>query len=119
MLFRSGVHATRQVSVRVAQVADIQRIMRHIRDTPPSSVGGVDVHQVVDLLSEGDLPPTDGIVFQLAGRTRIIVRPSGTEPKVKAYLQVVHEVDESLTSARTEAEQRLSELEDAVREWFA
>jgi len=61
------------------------------------------------------LPATDGIVLELAGQARIIVRPSGTEPKVKGYLQVVVPVTADLSAARAEAQQQLTALETAVR----
>jgi phosphomannomutase len=85
-----GVHATSQVSVRVGDLAMIDAIMAHLRTKPPRALGGRHVHAVDDLLDpSGPLPPTDGLRLHLDGGARVIVRPSGTEPKVKCYLEVV------------------------------
>ncbi|MCM0621297.1 phospho-sugar mutase [Nocardioides bruguierae] len=85
-----GLHATDQLSVRVADVALITDAMARLRATPPTSLGGLAV-QAADDLAEGsaDLPPTEGLRYQLEGGARVVVRPSGTEPKLKAYLEVV------------------------------
>jgi phosphomannomutase len=72
--------------------------MARLREQPPSSLGGLAVLQLEDLAQgTAQLPPTDGLRFTLADRARVIVRPSGTEPKVKCYLEVVVPVE-----ARTE-----------------
>ena len=70
--------------------------MERLRSTPPSALGGLDVLGVDDL-AEGsdDLPPTDGLRFRLADGARVVVRPSGTEPKVKCYLEVVVPVEDA------------------------
>jgi phosphomannomutase len=83
---RFGAHATGQVSVRTSSGAAL--VARLLAD-PPVALGEHRVADVVDLSTgwEG-LPPTDGIVLVLE-RGRVIVRPSGTEPKVKCYLEVV------------------------------
>jgi phosphomannomutase len=65
------------------------------------------------------LPPTDGLRFTLAGQTRVIVRPSGTEPKVKCYLQSVQHVGAgSLADARAAARQRLDAVAADVATWL-
>ncbi|MGY4905082.1 phospho-sugar mutase [Streptomyces sp. 900116325] len=84
-----GLHATDQLSVRVEDLSVIADSMRRLRDTPPTSLAGLAVTSAEDL-SEGteQLPPTDGLRYHLDG-ARVIVRPSGTEPKLKCYLEVV------------------------------
>ncbi|GAA1806123.1 phospho-sugar mutase [Planosporangium flavigriseum] len=78
-----GVHATDQVSVRVADTSEITAMMRAIRTRPPTSLLGEPVTSVDDLL-----PETDALVLRTRS-ARVVVRPSGTEPKLKAYLEVV------------------------------
>ncbi|MFB7306246.1 phospho-sugar mutase [Streptomyces sp. NPDC056192] len=84
-----GLHATDQLSVRVEDLSVIADAMRRLRDTPPTALAGLSVTSAEDL-SEGtaQLPPTDGLRYHLDG-ARVIVRPSGTEPKLKCYLEVV------------------------------
>ncbi len=85
-----GLHATDQVSVRVDDVGLIAAAMDRLRAQPPTSLGGLDVVSADDLsLGSPDLPPTDGLRYHLAEGARVIVRPSGTEPKIKCYLEVV------------------------------
>ena len=115
-----GVHATAQVSVRVADPGVIDEVMSRLRTSPPEMVGGIDVHQVEDLAEPTDgLPPTDGLRFTLAAGCRVIIRPSGTEPKVKCYLQVVEPVvDGDLDQARKAAASHMSALRLAVAGWL-
>jgi phosphomannomutase len=82
---------------------------------PPAPLGGLDVLAVDDLLDpDGPLPPTDGLRLHLEGGARVIVRPSGTEPKVKCYLEVVAPVDgdfdDDLAAARTSAASTMDRL---------
>ncbi len=108
-----GLHATDQVSVRVADLSLITAAMERLRATPPTELGGLAVEQVDDLaLGSADLPPTDGLRFRLADSARVVVRPSGTEPKLKCYLEVVVPVDEEagVDAARISAASRLDAL---------
>ena len=114
-----GLYATRQVSLRVADLSTIRTIMESLRSQPRATVGKRAVETIVDLQQGTDLPPTDGLVLTLAGQGRIIVRPSGTEPKIKAYLQVVVEVGSSIDNARETAERQLDDLADDVGQWFS
>ncbi|HEX6148841.1 MAG TPA: phospho-sugar mutase, partial [Nocardioides sp.] len=66
-----------------------------LRRTPPTSLGGLAVESAEDLADgSAELPPTDGLRYRLAHGARVVVRPSGTEPKLKAYLEVVVPVEE-------------------------
>ena len=114
-----GLYATRQVSLRVADLSTIRTIMESLRAQPPATVDKRAVETTVDLQQGTDLPATDGLVLTLAGQGRIIVRPSGTEPKIKAYLQVVVEVGSSIDNARETAERQLDDLADDVGQWFS
>ncbi len=110
-----GLHATDQLSVRFSDLSQIPATMARLRESPPETLGGLHVESVVDL-AEGSaaLPPTDGLHFTLADRARVIVRPSGTEPKVKCYLEVVvpvEDVEDGVDAARIAAAGRL----DAIR----
>ncbi|MER0447895.1 phospho-sugar mutase [Streptomyces sp. Edi4] len=84
-----GLHATDQLSVRVEDLTVISDAMARLREQPPLSLAGLAVTKAEDL-TEGTehLPPTDGLRYYLEG-ARVIVRPSGTEPKLKCYLEVV------------------------------
>ena len=114
-----GLYATRQVSLRVADLATIRDIMESLRSQPPATVAKRAVETIIDLQQGTDLPPTEGLVLILAGQGRIIVRPSGTEPKIKAYLQVVVEVGSSIDDARETAERQLDDLANDVGQWFS
>jgi len=105
-----GVYLTSQVSVRVTDRAQIRDAMSRLRAHPPTSLAGLPVQRFDDL-EEGsaDLPATDGLRFVLDG-ARVIVRPSGTEPKLKCYLQVVMPVSDDLVSSRDEAARRMHRL---------
>ena len=117
LALRHGVHATRQVSVRLPTPELIASAVDGLRADPPRDLGGMPVQAIVDLADGVDgLPPTDGILLRLPG-ARVIVRPSGTEPKVKCYLEVVRRVDGAgLAIAREEADATLDRLATAMRE---
>ncbi|AMW12526.1 phosphomannomutase [Streptomyces qaidamensis] len=84
-----GLHATDQLSVRVEDLSIIAAAMQRLREQPPTELAGLPITRTDDL-TEGtaELPPTDGLRYTLDG-ARVIVRPSGTEPKLKCYLEVV------------------------------
>ncbi|MFY0405920.1 phospho-sugar mutase [Solicola sp. PLA-1-18] len=95
-----GLHATSQLSVRVDDLSLIADAMARLRADPPRALGGLDVVGVDDLARGGDgLPPTDGLRIRLAEHARVVVRPSGTEPKLKAYLEVVLDVTDDAPDA--------------------
>ena len=84
-----GAFASDQISVRVDDVSQIARIMSALRSAPPQAIGAVPVDRVDDLLAGvDDLPSSDVLRFWLTDGSRLIVRPSGTEPKLKLYLDV-------------------------------
>ncbi|MFF8629830.1 phospho-sugar mutase [Streptomyces werraensis] len=84
-----GLHATDQLSVRVKDLGLIAAAMRRLREQPPTELAGLRITKAEDLTEGTDkLPPTDGLRYTLDG-ARVVVRPSGTEPKLKCYLEVV------------------------------
>jgi len=107
-----GLHATDQLSVRVDDLAEIDASMERLRSSPPQSLGGFAVESVEDLaVGLGGLPPTEGLRYRLADGGRVVVRPSGTEPKLKGYLEVVVPVDDgSVRPARAAAAHRLDAI---------
>jgi phosphomannomutase len=117
-----GLHATDQLSVRVTHVAQIADAMARLRATPPGSLGGLPVESVDDLaLGSHDLPPTEGLRYRLAGDARVVVRPSGTEPKLKCYLEVVTPVnpDDGVGAARIAAAGRLDAIKGDLKRALA
>ncbi|HET9900439.1 MAG TPA: phospho-sugar mutase, partial [Actinomycetes bacterium] len=108
-----GLYATSALSLRVTDLAEIDAAMARLRATPPTSLGGLTVTSVDDLaLGSDDLPPTEGLRYRLAPHGRVVVRPSGTEPKLKSYLEVVLPVapDDDLVALRAQATDRLSAI---------
>jgi phosphomannomutase len=102
-----GRYATDQVSVRVEDLTVIADTMRRLRADPPATLLGRDV-TVADLL-----PDADVLRFTFAGG-RVVVRPSGTEPKLKAYLEVV-EASGSATAAAEQLAALRAEVTQLVR----
>ncbi|MGW0992752.1 phospho-sugar mutase [Streptomyces sp. NPDC002523] len=103
-----GLHATDQLSVRVEDLSVISDAMRRLREQPPTELAGLPVVHAEDLnQGTATLPPTDGLRYTLDG-ARVIVRPSGTEPKLKCYLEVVVPVADH--TALPAAHARASEL---------
>jgi len=102
--FRSG-----QVSVRVTDLRIIADVMARLRAQPPSEFGGVGILRADDLLRPTDgMVPGDVLRYTLDDGSRVIVRPSGTEPKLKIYLDVRGDSAE-------DAAGRLARLEEAAR----
>jgi phosphomannomutase len=117
-----GVHATDSFSVRVSDLAEIAPVLERLRTSPPVELGSARVDRVDDLAAgEGGLPPTDGLRWFLDDGSRVIVRPSGTEPKIKVYLEAVEPVSgpEALASARAVAEGRLATMRAALEQLTA
>lgn len=118
-----GVHLTEQLSLRIP---DTGAVMRRLRAATPRELGGQAVTGVTDYLQAADgarpaataLPSSDVLSFSLAG-ARVVIRPSGTEPKIKSYLEVTQPVvaggsGDPLETARNQARARLVPLRAAV-----
>ncbi|MBG6217327.1 phosphomannomutase [Arthrobacter sp. CAN_A6] len=109
-----GLHAADQVSVRVESLRVLGVLMERLRHNPPQSFAGSPVDTLQDLAQgSATLPPTDGLLYLTRDSTRVIIRPSGTEPKLKCYLEVVEPVGSAagLVDAKAAARARL----DAVK----
>ena len=104
-----GHYATGQISIRVTDLSVIANIMQKLRANPPESIDGITAHYTDLAIGTAELGPTDGLRFDLADGRRIIVRPSGTEPKLKCYLQAIGE-------SKAEATAALASLNDAMKE---
>jgi phosphomannomutase len=107
-----GLHATDQLAARLDDQTEIAAVMHRLREQPPESLGDRRVERVDDLADgSADLPPTEGLRFRLAGGARVVVRPSGTEPKIKCYLEVVVAVSGAdVAAARVRATRELAVL---------
>ena len=105
-----GLHLTDQLSVRVSDLGLLGTMMAQLRVEPPVSFAGSPVESAVDLsLGSAELPPTDGLLYLTRDNTRVIIRPSGTEPKLKCYLEVIVPVESAadLPAARDAGRARL------------
>ncbi len=108
---RHGVHVTAQLSVPTQAAVDV---MSRLRAEPPHDLGGEPVIVSTDYTSASDLPSADMLGYNLPG-ARVVIRPSGTEPKIKAYLEVVElATGRSLDTARLAAQARTTRLQTAV-----
>ena len=119
-----GLFATSQLSLRVTELSERDVMMARLRAEPPRELAGHEVTAVQDL-AEGSvattgLPPTDGVLLATADDARVIVRPSGTEPKLKCYLEVREEVpagadEAALGQVRRTAAEHLERIEEDMR----
>ena len=104
-----GYFRTEQISIRVSELSQITTTLEKLRSAQPKSIAGLDVEKFDDLERPKDgLPPTNGLRFFLAGNVRVIIRPSGTEPKVKCYIEVI--VPSGSASDRAIAEATIARL---------
>jgi phosphomannomutase len=119
---RHGLYLSTQLAVRFDDLAKIPQTMEKLRAVPPTTLAGSLVEATADLEKGYDgLPPTDGILLLTADDDRVVVRPSGTEPKIKCYLEVIRPVapDASfteLTRVRGEGAERLDTIKRELQE---
>ncbi|MBW4029923.1 MAG: phospho-sugar mutase [Acidobacteria bacterium] len=117
---RYGVHAGAQLSLRVGAGRGrevLAEVMARVRSHPPTVLGGTALSEVIDLeTGYGDLAPTEGLIWRLGSTGRVVVRPSGTEPKLKAYVEVVAEPSAEDVRAQR---RRATALLEAIREDLA
>lgn len=84
---RFGAYASGQISLRVDDLADIGRMMAALRQDPPAAIGALPVESIDDFIDGfGEYPASDILRIHLSNGARVIVRPSGTEPKLKVYI---------------------------------
>ncbi|MGJ3508618.1 phospho-sugar mutase [Enemella sp. A6] len=109
-----GLHLTDQIALRVDQQDELERLMARARRKPPVGLIG-EVVTVTDLAEGGELPATDAV--QWAGRgLRVVLRPSGTEPKLKCYLELACPAGDDLAATRARQTARMAELRTAVQQ---
>ena len=109
---RHGFHGTEQISIRVSDMSAISHLLDGIRKNPPQEIAGLLVDSIEDLSDPKDgLPPTDGLRIWLAGGIRIIIRPSGTEAKMKCYVEVI-------TKTSEESELLISKLREPLKDFL-
>jgi phosphomannomutase len=109
---RHGFHGTEQISIRVSDMKAITVLLAGLRNNPPQIIAGRAVESIDDLAAPRDgLPPTDGLRIWLSGGVRIIIRPSGTEAKLKCYVEVI-------TADSDSAEKVLADLRGPLREFL-
>ncbi|WP_258805320.1 phospho-sugar mutase [Pseudarthrobacter sp. NS4] len=116
LYLQHGLHAGDQLSIRVANLGLLDAMMNRLRVSPPESFGSSTVEVFTDLAEGSDqLPPTDGLLYVTRNLTRVIIRPSGTEPKLKCYLEVIHQAGSAaeLPAARQAAR---AALDDVLRD---
>ncbi|PSK96545.1 phosphomannomutase [Murinocardiopsis flavida] len=114
---RFGLHVTRPLSLRVRDIAVIDAAMVRLRGSAPSGIGPFRVEAVDDFAQGlGGLPPTDAVRYRLGGPAagRVVLRPSGTEPKLKAYLEVVVPPAADPAAARLKCDALMGELREGV-----
>jgi len=108
-----GVHLTSQVTLRTADQA---QVMRRLRADPPAEFAGQPVTGLLDLAvaPRAGILAADVLIFRLPG-ARVVLRPSGTEPKIKCYIEIVEPLGgRSLPAARGSATERLAPLRHAL-----
>ena len=112
-----GMYLNHQVSIALSpEMADIGN---RLRQHPPKKIAGIDVTAIDDIkqgvriTNKGEqalsLPSSDVLMYHLADQSRVVVRPSGTEPKLKCYYQVVQSMHDEI-DAQAKGEQRLQQL---------
>jgi phosphomannomutase len=98
-----GFHRTESISIRVANIAETQETLHKIRTNPPATIAGYGIIKLDDLLTPTDgLLPTNGLRLWLADNIRIIIRPSGTEPKLKCYIESVRPTGSEIEKSAAE-----------------
>ena len=110
---RHGFHGTEQISIRVKDMKSITTLLHQLRTNPPAHIAGRPVKRIDDLAAPQDgLPPTDGLRIWLDEDIRVIIRPSGTEAKLKCYIEVISE------SAHI-AEKLLDDVRNPLKEFLS
>ena len=105
-----GHYSTGQISLRYEDVSIAQEKVADLRANPPASIDGATAAFTDLALGSEALPPTDGLRFDLADGRRVIVRPSGTEPKLKCYLQAIGADYKTAKNAKTALEAAMREI---------
>jgi phosphomannomutase len=114
---RYGIHRTVQISIRVSDLSKIGEVLNSLRLNQPEEFAGLKVERFDDLQIPSDtLPATNGLRYYLENSIRIIIRPSGTEPKVKCYIEVVGK--DGSASERQRADELIAQLSPPLKRLF-
>ena len=101
-----GAYVSGQISIRVSNLSEIGKLMTALRHNPPAEIAGVKVAQFIDHTKTDR--QSDILVFNLENGGRLIARPSGTEPKIKFYL-------DARGKDPKDADRVLAEFDEGVR----
>jgi phosphomannomutase len=113
-----GYHGTEQISIRVSDISLVDSVLEKLRAKPPASLNGRALTQFIDLSRpDGALPPTNGITMWFGDKIRVIVRPSGTEAKLKCYVEVSRDggTQADIAEVNTEVESIKKELLELLK----
>lgn len=123
----AGVFVTGQVTIKVDDLSQLGKVTAGLRKQAPSEIAGAAVVEVLDLTKDplpgqelNEATKTDALIYLTEAGDRVIVRPSGTEPKVKCYLETVEQTSgqdadrAAIVQARQRADRRLEELHEAM-----
>jgi phosphomannomutase len=114
-----GAYASSQISLRFSDLSEIPRVMNTVRANPPQAVGGLAVRQIDDFEHGfSDFGPNDILRIWMDDGSRIVIRPSGTEPKLKVYIDA-SSTDGTATERMTRAQATVDRLDAGMRELLA
>ena len=114
-----GAFASSQISLRVSDLSDIPRLMKRLRDQPPAHIGDVAVESIDDFIEGfGAFAPNDILRIWTSDGSRVIVRPSGTEPKLKVYIDASSQ-DGDARERQAAAAAKVAVLDSGMRELLA
>ena len=115
-----GVFRERQISLNFEEgkkgLDTIHQLITNLRNTPPATLGGKKVLTIKDLLQHSDLPKADVLIFHLEDACQVIIRPSGTEPKLKIYLSTQAQNPSSVQEGISLCDDRLEQLVLSLRQ---
>jgi phosphomannomutase len=112
---RFGHYGSAQISLRVTDLSEIDRVMQRLRADPPAEIAGLAIERIDDLSrGDGGVPASDVLRLRLDG-ARVMVRPSGTEPKLKIYLDA-WSTEGSVADRRDAVVDVLARLEGGMRD---
>ena len=104
-----GFHETDQISIRFSDVTEIDNLLSRIGNNPPDQLAGLALETIEDL-SKAEKMQTTGIRMKYQNNVRVIIRPSGTEPKLKCYIEVVCDTKKEATSLISQIKQALTKV---------
>jgi phosphomannomutase len=104
-----GFHETDQISIRFSDINEIDVLLSKIKDNPPDQLAGLALETIEDL-SKAEKMQTTGIRMKYRNNVRVIIRPSGTEPKLKCYIEVICDTKKEAISLISQIKQALTKV---------